>query len=236
MKRTVLRIAIAFMALALLALLIYSVERTSWLFGLFEVWPIAAQAAAIVVESAAIALIVSAGALDVLDKDARAWANRALVIVLSIGALANLAAGYLRGGDRTFALFQQSGTGVGYWAAYAVASALWLVTNLSIPGLIWSLSKLLERLVTVYMLLPAEQSAQPHRVALGAVAYAKPSIDRASIPIEAFDGSTLGISGISEDSIQPIADRACPNCNRQLDASRYGAAKRWGYCKDCKEV
>lgn len=124
--------------LALVALLAYSLERTAWLFGLFEESHGLAIAAAVVVELAAVALLAGAGALAEMNAAARAWANRALLAVLSVQALANLSAGYLRGGQRTLAAF---GDG---WAAYAVAAALWLVTNLAVPGLILCLSKLLE--------------------------------------------------------------------------------------------
>jgi hypothetical protein len=134
---------------ALLLLLAYSFERTSWLFGLFETWTPAAQAAALVVELSAVALLVGGGALLILDRAAQAWANRALVAVLSVSALANVTAGYLRGGQQTLALLSSGRDGdVARWAAYAVAAALWLVTNLAVPGLILFLSKLLERLIS----------------------------------------------------------------------------------------
>jgi hypothetical protein len=124
--------------LALIALLAYSLERTTWLFALFEVDDTLPLFAAIVVEFAAVALLVGAGALD---KDARAWANRALGAVLSVQALANLAAGYLRGDWEALGKFGEG------WAAYAVTSTLWLVTNLAVPALVLFLSKLLERLI-----------------------------------------------------------------------------------------
>lgn len=98
MSRRLLTTAIGLTALALAALLAYSLERTAWLFGRFEDWTPAAYAAAGVVELAAVALIVGASALAGLAPAARAWANRALLAVLSVGALANLSAGYLRGG------------------------------------------------------------------------------------------------------------------------------------------
>src|SRR5262249_20343943 len=134
-------LAIVVTSLALTALLGYSIERTAWLFGQFEDWTVAAYAAAVVIELAAVALIVGAGALAHLDSTARTWANRALVAVLSVGALANLSAGYLRGGHKVLWAFG------GSWSAYAVAASLWGVINLAVPGLILCLSKLLERLI-----------------------------------------------------------------------------------------
>ncbi|MGI0025835.1 MAG: hypothetical protein ACREA4_11935, partial [Nitrososphaera sp.] len=96
MSRRFLSAAIIMTSFALACLLLYSLERTAWLFGRFETWTPAAYAAAGVVELAAVALIVGASALAGLAPAARAWANRALLAVLSVGALANLSAGYLR--------------------------------------------------------------------------------------------------------------------------------------------
>lgn len=149
MNRKPLIVAASSTALALIALLAYSLERTAWLFGLFEETPPLAVAAAVVVELAAVALLAGGGALAAIDDRARAWANRALLAVLSVQALANLSAGYLRGGHRTMQAF---GDG---WAAYVVAAALWLVTNLAAPGLILCLSKLLERLLAHLAAAPA---------------------------------------------------------------------------------
>lgn len=144
MNKKLLTTAIAVTFLALICLLAYSIERTAWLFGEFETWWPAAYAAAIVIELSAVALIVGAGALAHLDAKARAWANRALAAVLSVGALANLSAGFLRGGRSLGALFGPADD----WATYAVAASLWLTTNLAVPALIFFLSKLLERLVS----------------------------------------------------------------------------------------
>jgi hypothetical protein len=126
-------------ALALLCLLGYSLERTGWLFSLFEEDEYLPWAAAVVVELAAVALLVGAGALQHIE--ARAWANRALGVVLSVQALANLSAGYLRGDWATLGRFGEG------WAAYAVMATLWLTTNLAVPALVLFLSKLLERLI-----------------------------------------------------------------------------------------
>jgi hypothetical protein len=139
----ILTTAIAVTTLALAALLMYSLERTAWLFSQYETWPAAAIAAAVVVELCAIALIVSASALARLDTRARAWANRALGVVLAVSALANLAAGFLRGGRLVGQLFAP-GNELALWALSAV---LLLTTNMAIPALIFFLSKLLERLV-----------------------------------------------------------------------------------------
>jgi hypothetical protein len=35
---------------------------------------------------------------------------------------------------------------------------------------------------------------------------------------------------------ETILDRPCPQCGTPLDAARFGAAQRWGYCSECKPV
>lgn len=142
-NRKILVLAITLNTLSLIALLGYSLERTAWLFARFETDTVLPVAAAVVVEIAAVALLVGAGAIAQLDRPARAWANRALGAVLSVQALANLSAGYLRGGHATLALFAGDNPN----ASYAVAAALWLSVNLAVPALIFFLSKLLERLI-----------------------------------------------------------------------------------------
>jgi len=157
MKKALLA-AIAVNALALLGLLVYSLERSIWVFSLYEVAAEPAIAAAAVIEVAAVALIISAGALDTNDDAAKSWANRALGAILSVQALANLTAGYLRGGRQALALFGQADD----MAAYAVGAVLWLVVNLAVPVLVLSLSKLLERLISQLCLCP------PRRACAGA--------------------------------------------------------------------
>ncbi len=202
------RLAIAITALALLALLAYSLERSAWLFGLFEQWSILALAAAVVVELAAVALVVGAGALAHIDPLARAWANRALLAVLSVQALANLSAGYLRGGSATLVLF-----GNGERAAYVVAAVLWLVTNLAIPGLILCLSKLLERLLAV---APADA---PTAITISAP-------ERAALPAQTQEVAALPSTAKTF---------ACPHCSASLASKQaLGAAVKNKHCPTCR--
>jgi hypothetical protein len=177
-RRTVIIAALA-TGLALLALLGYSLERTAWLFARFETQLELAYAAAVVVELAAVALIAGASAIAGLDLAARAWANRALLAVLSTQALANLAAGYLRGGQATLGLFGST------WPAYAVASTLWLVVNLSVPALVLCLSKLLERLIASPAMRRSRRDLRAQRRALvrrlvGVVRTARALLDSAT--------------------------------------------------------
>ena len=223
------KFAIIATTLALLALLGYSLERSAWLFGLFERWTILAYAAAIVVELAAVALIVGAGALAGIDPSARAWANRALLAVLSVQALANLSAGYLRGGQSTLALF-----GAHSSAAYVVAAVLWLVTNLAVPGLVLCLSKLLERLLIVQAPLdqPTITVSAPERPALpvGGSKLLEQKEQRSSAATE-----RPRLAGLHYYNDAGMPRWPCPKCGSALASARaIGAAKTNKGCKDCR--
>ena len=201
-------ISIGAIAISLVSLLWYSLERTAWLFERFENDAPRAMAAAVVVELAAVALLAGAGALDAKS---RPWANRALLAILSVQALGNLSAGYLHGGRLTLALF---GDG---WAAYAVAATLWLVANLAVPGLVLCLSKLLEQQLTLLGTLPA--TLEPPRAAIGAarpaIAHSKPEqTERASVVVADGTCRYCGMSGLTA-----------------IEKARHGKAfKRSGVC------
>ena len=208
-KRIRVWIGLVAIAIALVCLLIYSLERTAWLFELFEESPARATAAAIVIELAAVALIAGAGALDAVSKP---WANRALVAILSIQALGNLSAGYLKGGVQTLERFGAD------WPAYAVAATLWLVANLAVPWLVFCLSKLMEQLIVLLGTLPKEAKAPaPFSAARPALAHNKPvNTDALSVPV--------------------VADRECKHCHETgltaTEVMRHGKAyKKNGVCK-----
>lgn len=172
-------IGIGAIALALLCLLAYSLERTAWLFELFEESKQNAYAAALVVEFAAVALIAGTGALDTQSKP---WANRALLAILSVQVLGNLSAGYLKGGVNTLITF--GGTRPAYW----VTVTLWLVANMAVPGLILCLSKLLEQLIVTLGTLPKAIKAEKTRAPIGALRgvfaqHKSESTDRLSVPV-----------------------------------------------------
>jgi len=201
-------IGIAAITIALLCLLIYSLERTAWLFELFERDSYRALAAAVVVELAAVALLAGAGA----DEKSRPWANRALLAILSVQALGNLSAGYLHGGRITLAMF---GDG---WAAYAVAATLWLVANMAVPGLVLCLSKLLEQQLTLLGTLP-NTAVRPH----APLSAARPAIAHHK-------------SEQTERASVAVADGECKYCHQKgltaTEKMRHGKAyKKYGVCR-----
>jgi len=200
-------IGIVAIAIALLCLLVYSLERTAWLFELFEQDSNRALAAAIVVELAAVALLTGAA----IDEQSRKWANWALVAILSTQVLGNLSAGYLKGWNKTAVLFGND------WAGYIVATVLWLVANLAVPGLVLCLSKILERQVVLLGTLPKETKASaPHGAARPALAQHKSeNTDRVSVPV--------------------VADGECKYCHQTgltaIEKARHGKAfKKNGAC------
>jgi hypothetical protein len=200
MNRKILTIAISVNLLALIALLGYSLERTAWLFQLFESDTTLPTVAAVVVELAAVALLVGAGAIAQLDTKARAWSNRALGAVLSVQALANLSAGYLRGGHATLALFQGGNSD----ATYAVAAALWLSVNLAVPALIFFLSKLLERLIAAWQ----DVSDLPLREQLASLRESLASNDHLLASATADLGVAREEAAVLRESLQAIKQSA----------------------------
>ena len=247
------RIPIIATLAALLGLLAYSLERTIWLFQRFEVAAEPAIAAAVVVELAAVALIVSSGALP---PSARPWGNRALLAVLSVQALANLSAGYLRGGRATLALFGAADDP----SAYAVASTLWFVTNLAIPGLTLSLSKLLEHLITSALeVLPACLDARDEATpdyAPAAIATSPPIasvLEWQVLPLKQIGTEPAARLELLAGFFEPQAPAStpstsvldtpeperytCPHCSAVLASKQArGAAARHGHCPACKRA
>jgi hypothetical protein len=234
MNKRILWAAIAVNALALAGLLVYSLERSIWLFSLYEEWSTPAIAAAAVIEVAAVALIISAGALELLDPAARAWSNRALGAILSVQALANLTAGYLRGGRQALALF-----GPDDLAAYSVGAVLWLVTNLAVPVLVLSLSKLLERLIAAAALASSAPAAT-WPAATPSYTYSRPAAP-ADVPIyveqaaQSERSSTQSGQSPAAERPEPARDRTCKYCGAgglsAIEVARHGRARaRSGAC------
>lgn len=156
--------------LALLLLLGYSLDRTSWLLSLYEaetpgtlaawlhVSPLAlGVAAAAVIEAGAVALII-ADALGKLDERIALYVWVGLIVVLAVQGFANLLAGFLRGFQQPIAAL--TAQGVKSDTAQTVAVAAWLVANVAIPLLIFVLAKLEARVLALWFSLP---TAQPRR-------------------------------------------------------------------------
>ena len=208
-KRNRVWIGLVAIAIALIALLAYSLERTAWLFELFEESQQNAYAAAIVVELAAVALIAGAGALD--DKS-KPWANRALLAILSVQALGNLSAGYLKGGVDTLTRFGSNEP------AFYVSATLWLVANLAVPWLVFCLSKLMEQLIVLLGTLPKEVK------------------ERAPAPLSAARPALAHHKSVNTDALSvPVADGVCRYCQQSgltaTEKMRHGKAfKAKGVC------
>lgn len=202
-------ISIAAIAIALLALLLYSLERTAWLFELFEESGWRAMAAAVVVELSAVALLVGAG----VHEKSKLWANGALVAILSTQVLGNLSAGYLKGWSKTLDLFGHE------WAGVAVAITLWAVANLTVPALVLCLSKLLEQQIALLSGLPQTVNPEKPHAPIGA---ARPALAHHK-------------SENTERASVAIADGECKYCHRTgltaTEKMRHGKAyKKNGVC------
>jgi hypothetical protein len=156
LSKTTLRWFIGIAGVAILALMVYSIDRTAWVFGLFEggrdgAWMFG-LAAAIVIELAGIAFIIAEATAV---KQIRFWVVLGLAAILIVQTLANLIAGALRGYDTIAGALPTND-----WAT-AWALALWAFANALIPALIFILSKIEAYLVRYYLLqsTPVSQSA-----------------------------------------------------------------------------
>lgn len=163
--------------LALLALLVYSLDRTSWLLAQYELaqpgtlaeWiglsPLAlGVAAALVIEVGAVALV--AGDVLALERSAiKRYATAGLAVVLSVQALANLLAGFLRGYASVQATLVASG--VQQPTAQAVAGLSWVLSSAAVPALIFILSKLAAHVVRLALSAPQPRLAEPHAEPVG---------------------------------------------------------------------
>jgi hypothetical protein len=209
-------------AVALLALLVYSIDRSAWLMALYETGqPHAYEfglAAAIVIELVAVALIAGEGAADLFEDKAmqaalRFWSGIGLLVVVSVQVVANFVAGWLRGGTVLLAML---GTGDG-WARFAIAAVAWLVANMAAPVLLFVLSKIAAVFVKQLISMPAD------------------------VPTESAPIPALVLARVDELPPQPTyaapvrSDWVCPGCGRILpDQKKFAAARRWKRCDACK--
>lgn len=149
-KKTMLGAAIVGLLISIVALLIFSLDRTSWLFAIFETGrdngEMLGKVAAIVVELAAVALITSKIVINKQDhlREYR-YIVFGLVVVLGVQTIGNLIAGWIRGSKPIHALFSEGNfTGI-------VAAVTWLVVNACIPILIYILSELLAYVIRLLL-------------------------------------------------------------------------------------
>jgi hypothetical protein len=150
--------------LALLALLVYSLDRTSWLLAQYELsqpgtladWlglsPLAlGVAAALVIEVGAVAL-VGGDVLALERSKIQRYATAGLFVVLAVQALANLLAGYLRGYASVKATLEAHGASG--TAAWWIAGISWVLSSAAVPALIFILSKLAAHVLRLAMSAP----------------------------------------------------------------------------------
>ena len=182
----------ALITMATLALMLYSLDRTAWIFMLYETGRPNAQLlgyiAAVVMELAAVGLIASEGAADALPIDAesrrvlRTWASRGLVMVLATQAVANLVVGFLRGGAALRVALLAAGPDEG-WQYHALGGVIWLLANGLIPALIFGFSKMQARIIRLLITVqPLAASAAPSAVVAGQVASTSAEPGRQPLP------------------------------------------------------
>lgn len=149
-KKTILIASIAGLLISIIALLIFSLDRTSWLFAIFETGrsngEFLGRVAAIVVELAAVALITSKIVISKQDhpKEYR-YIVLGLVVVLGVQSIGNLIAGWVRGAKPIHELFIENSFTV------AVATITWAVVNACVPILIYILSELLAYVIRLLL-------------------------------------------------------------------------------------
>jgi hypothetical protein len=259
-SRTALWIIVVTIGAAILALLGYSLDRTSWLFRLYETGQAHASelglAAAIVVELACVGLIAGESVAALLPdeptrKAVRVWASWGLVSLLSVQVIANLLAGYLRG---TAALSDELAavrinTGLLY---SAISGITWFAANSLIPFLIFGLAKMEAYIIRLLIVTPAPQTSskpisipqqeRPPQLSADILAPLAPPLHQ-GIPIEhaLIDGLSQADRGANEESTHRLAKRKngtsypCPHCGASLESiGELGAAKRWKHCRHCK--
>lgn len=249
MSRTAYSAIAALILLALLSLLIYSLDRTSWLLAQYELsqpdtlaaWlglsPLAlGVAAALVIEVGAVAL-VAGDVLAIHHSAIKRYATAGLAVVLSVQALANLLAGFLRGWatvDGALAAHDVS-AGIAWW----VAGLSWVLSSAAVPALIFILSKLAAhvlRLAVSAKSAASDQRSEGAQERSGTTVGTDPPIRATgwlTAPLSAFDDRPL--DPLSDEAVIPLNRYACPHCFAPLSSGRaVGAAKTNGYCPVCK--
>jgi hypothetical protein len=168
-SRRALAIVAALVGAGLAVLLVYSLDRTAWAFTIYETGQANAEHlgwnAALVLEIAAVALIIGMSAVGVLPAPysgyVRRWAGPCLAAILAVQVSANMTAGFLRGSLPMYRELAATGmvAGPALWAAYAVQAALWFSVNGIIPLLIFGLAKIEAQLVGAILAVPEPDPA-----------------------------------------------------------------------------
>lgn len=265
-RRGAISIAIVIIV-ALLALLVYSLDRTSWLLAQYELsqpgtladWlglsPLAlGVAAALVIEVGAVALV--AGDVLALERSKiQRYATAGLAVVLSVQALANLLAGYLRGYASVRTTLQAHGASAD--AAWYVAGLSWVLSSAAVPALIFILSKLAAHVLRLALSAPRATTAEPsdqrsegaQERSVAPMANELPSAAAAALSAAvsgADDQALEALSASLEDerstaqtpsaeTVIALRRHPCPHCGRALASGRaVGAAKTNGHCQFCK--
>lgn len=246
-KRAYLTIA-GLILVALVALLIYSLDRTSWLLAQYELsqpdtlaaWlglaPLAlGVAAALVIEVGAVAL-VAGDVLASAHPHLKRYAVAGLVVVLAIQALANLLAGFVRGYQAVLAtlIMHDADPNV----AWLVAGFAWALSSVAVPALIFILSQL----AALTMRLALQVSVSTAQTALQALPKrleAVIAVDRVSQAVRVDTSAPVAPSLATENPpltlVESGAKYPCPHCGVSLKSKQsLGAAVANGYCPTCK--
>jgi hypothetical protein len=254
-NRSALWLIVGTIGAAIIALLVYSLDRTSWLFRLYETGQPHAQglglAAAIVVELACVGMIAGESVAALLPDErtrtaVRTWASWGLVSVLSVQVIANLLAGYLRG---TSALASELTTAhiASGWQYSLISGVTWFTANSLIPFLIFGLSKMEANVIRLLMVTPS----LPEPTSILDVVREEPSslfdglttplLDEVRQTIHLSNGHQLAPLPAAETGTQPSATSRngsydCPNCGASLTLAQYGAACKHGHCRACRNT
>lgn len=160
----------ALILIALTFLLIYSLDRTSWLLTQYELnqadtlaaWlglsPLAlGSTSALVIEVGLIALMAGE-VLSSAHPDIKRYAIGGLIVGLAVQALANLLAGYLRGFQAVLDTLIAHGANANF--AWYVAGLAWFLSSVSVPALIFILSRLAALVIRLGLSAPIAADKQ----------------------------------------------------------------------------
>jgi hypothetical protein len=272
-KRTYYSIA-TLILVALTFLLVYSLDRTSWLLTQYELnqadtlaaWlglsPLAlGSTSALVIEVGLIALMAGE-VLSSAHPDIKRYAIGGLIIGLAVQALANLLAGYLRGFQAVYDTLIAHGANSDL--AWYVAGLAWFLSSVSVPALIFILSRLAALVIRLGMSASAASEKRPLEALpdrFTATEQSEAPINTPAIPALIQEEQEAFIARLLDDALAPpqvmtmhdlealttdvLPSDAlaisnghrypCPHCEAPLKSKQaLGAAHKNGYCLNCK--